>query len=56
MKLYVTIVLNDDTSKVYECVDFPSVGSDFFTLYLRNFQRIALKTSTILRYEMSFKP
>jgi len=55
MKLIVIVTLNDDKSMSYECVDFPSVGTDFFTLYLRDFQRVSLRTSTILNYRMYFK-
>ena len=45
----------DDKTKVYECVDFMGRDSDFITLYLKDFKRENIKTSTVLSIKQYFK-
>lgn len=55
MRLFYEITLLDNKTKTYECVDFAAWGSDFVTLFMKNFVRESIKTSTILGAKQYFK-
>lgn len=47
MKLELKIKTLDGNTERHICVDFPSFGSDFITLYKDNFVRENIRTSTV---------
>lgn len=47
MKLIIEITTKDEVINKYECVDFPSYGNEFITLYLPNFVRSMIRLETI---------
>lgn len=55
MKLIYEITTRDDKTKKYECVDFAGWGSDFITLYKKDFVREHLRTETVLHVKQYFK-
>lgn len=47
MKYFIDIKTLDGKTKTYECNDFPTWGTDFVTLYKKDFIREKIRTSTI---------
>jgi hypothetical protein len=54
-KLIIEITTRDDKTQRYECVDFPTHGSDFITLYMPNFVREQIRTEAVLGVKQYFK-
>ena len=54
-KLIVEITTRDDKTTRHECVDFPSFGGDFITLYKPDFIRESVRTETVLGVRQYFK-
>lgn len=54
-KLIIEITTRDDKTQRYECVDFPSYGSDFITLYKENFICEQIRTEAVLGIKQYFK-
>lgn len=55
MKLILEVTLKDDKTTKHECVDFPSYGGDFITLYKKNFVREQIRTETVAGIKQYFK-
>jgi hypothetical protein len=55
MTLIIKIKYRDDTTEEYECVDYPSMGDRWMTLYLKEFKRKIICTDKIDELEYFFK-
>lgn len=56
MKLIVDIITQDDKTQQHECVEFPSFHGDFVTLCKAGFERLTIRTATILSMRSQMKP
>jgi hypothetical protein len=54
-KLIIEITTRDDKTLRYECVDFPTYGNDFITLYKKDFVREQIRTESVLGVKQFFK-
>ena len=55
MKLVIEIKTLDGTTQKHECVDFPSFGGDFITLYKKDFVRENIRTASVDKLTQYFK-
>lgn len=55
MKLILEVTLKDDKTTKHECVDLPSYGGDFITLYKKDFMREMIRTETVAGIKQYFK-
>lgn len=51
MKLKIKITYRDDQVEEYICADFPSLGSDWITLYLENLKRLIIAAPLVHHIE-----
>lgn len=55
MKLIVEVTTLDEKTNSFECVDFPSYGDRFLTLYLPGFVRETISMESIFKTKQYFK-
>lgn len=55
MKLIYEIETRDNKKSSHECNDFASFGSDFITLFKKDFVREHIRTETVLNVRQYFK-
>lgn len=55
MKLIVELKRGDDKWEKHVCNDFPTIGSDYITLFKENFKRETIKSQSVIEIKQYFK-